>query len=57
MRKVCAKFVPRLLNEVQKQMHVDDKREIVEVIASIPIVFESLVTCTAYTAKKPMETF
>ena len=34
MRKICAKFVPRVLREYQKERHCHDNREMVELINS-----------------------
>ena len=34
MRKVSAKFVPKVLSEEQKQRHVEDSREMIEFITS-----------------------
>ena len=45
MRKICAKFVPRVLREDQKERHCHDSREMVELINSDPAVLDSLVTC------------
>ena len=45
MRKVCAKFVPRLLSDEQKERRVGDSKEMVELITSNPSVIDSLVTC------------
>ena len=44
-RKICAKFVPRVLREDQKEIHCHDSREIVELINSDPKVLDALVTC------------
>ena len=44
MRKICAKFVPRLLREDQKE-RCHDSWEIVEVINSDPAVLDALVIC------------
>ena len=41
MRKICAKFVPRVLREDQKERRCHDSREMVELINSDP----ALVTC------------
>ena len=43
MRKIFAKFVPRVLREDQKERH--DSREMVELINSDPAVLDALVTC------------
>ncbi|XP_037800650.1 histone-lysine N-methyltransferase SETMAR-like [Penaeus monodon] len=45
MRKICAKFVPRVLSDEQKERHVSDSREMVELINSDPRVLMVLVTC------------
>ena len=45
MRKICVKFVPRVLREDQTERRCHDIREIVEVINSDPAVLDALVTC------------
>ena len=45
MRKICAKFVPRVLREDQKERRYHDSREMVEQINSDPAVLHALVTC------------
>ena len=45
MRKICAKFVPMVLREDQKERHCHDSREMVELINSDPAVLDALVTC------------
>ena len=45
MRKICAKFVPRVLKEDQKERRCDDSREIVELIISDSAVLDALGTC------------
>ena len=45
MRKICAKFVPRVLWEDQKERCCHDSREMVELINSDPTVLDALVTC------------
>ena len=45
MRKICAKFVPRVLREDQKKRRCHDSREMVELINSDPAVLDALVTC------------
>ena len=45
MRKICAKFVPRVLREDQKERRCHDSREMVDLINSDPVVFGGLVTC------------
>ena len=44
MRKICAKFVTRMLRENQKERR-HDSREMVELINSDPAVLDALVTC------------
>ena len=44
MRKICAKFVPRVLSENQKERHWHDRREMVELINSDPAVLNGLET-------------
>ena len=44
MRKICAKFVPRMLREDQKERHCHDSREIVELINSDAAVLDALMT-------------
>ena len=44
MRKICAKFVPRVLREDQKERRCRDSREMVELINSDPAVLDALVT-------------
>ena len=45
MRKICVKFVPRVLREDQKERRCHDSREMVELINSDPAVLDVLVTC------------
>ena len=45
MRKICAKFVPRVLREDQKERRCHDSREIVELINSDTALLVALVTC------------
>ena len=45
MQKICAKFVPRVLREDQKERRCHDSREMVELINSDPVVLDALVTC------------
>ena len=45
MRKICAKLVPRILREDQKERRCYDSREMVELINSDPAVLGALVTC------------
>ena len=45
MRMICAKFVPRVLREDQKERRCHDSREMVELINSDPAVLDALVTC------------
>ena len=43
MRKICAKFVPRVLREDQKERRCHDSGEMVELINSDPAVLDALV--------------
>ena len=45
MRKICAKFVVRVLREDQKKRRCHESREIVELVNSDPAVLDALVTC------------
>ena len=45
MRKICTKFVPRVLRIYQKERHCQDNGKMVELINSDPAVHEALVTC------------
>ena len=45
MRKICPKFVPRVLREDQKERRCHDSREMVELFNSDPTVLDALVTC------------
>ena len=45
MRKICAKFVPTVLREDQKERHCQDSRKMVELINLDPAVLDALVTC------------
>ena len=45
MRKICAKFVPRVLREDQKERRCHDSREMVELSNLDPTDFDALVTC------------
>ena len=45
MRKIRAKFVPRVLREDQKERRCQDNREMVKLINSDPAVLDALVTC------------
>ena len=44
MRKICAKFVPRVIREDQKERRCHDSGEMVELINSDHAVFDALVT-------------
>ena len=44
MRKVSAKFVPKVLSEEQKERRVEDSREMIDLITSNAAVLESLIT-------------
>ena len=45
MQKICAKFVPRVLREDQKERRCHNSREMVELISSDPAGLDALVTC------------
>ena len=45
MQEICAKFVPRVLREDQKERRCHDSRELVELTHSDPAVLDALVTC------------
>ena len=45
MRKICTKFVPRVLREDQKERCCHNSREMVKLINSDPAVLDALVTC------------
>ena len=45
IRKICAKFVPRVLREDQKERRCHESREMVELIDSDPAVLDALMTC------------
>ena len=45
MRKICAKFAPRVLREDQKESHCHNSGEMVKLINSDPTVPDALVTC------------
>ena len=45
MRKICEKFVSRVLREDQKVRRCHDSKEMVELINSDPAVLDALVTC------------
>ena len=45
MRKICAKFVPRVLSEDQRERRRNDSREMVQLINSDPTRLDALVTC------------
>ena len=45
MQKICAKFVPRVVRDDQKERRCHDSREMVELINSDPAVLDALVTC------------
>ena len=45
MRKICAKFVPRVLREDQRERRCNDSKEMVELINSDSQVLDALVTC------------
>ena len=45
MRKICTKFVTRVLREDQKERRCHDSREMVELINSDPAVLDVLGAC------------
>ena len=45
MRKICAKFIPRVLREDQKERRCYDSRKMVKLIDSDSAVLDVLVTC------------
>ena len=45
MRKICAKFVPMVLREDQKERRCHDSKVMIELINSDPAVLDALVTC------------
>ena len=45
IRKICVKFVPRVLREDQKERRCHDSGEMVELINSDPAFLDALVTC------------
>ena len=45
VRAVSAKFVPRLLREEQRGIRVNNSREMVELVCSIPSALNTVVTC------------
>ena len=45
MRKICAKLVPRMLREDQKERRCHDSKDMVELINANPAVLGDLVTC------------
>ena len=45
MRKICARFIPRVLREDQKERRCHDSREMVKLINSDPAVLDALVAC------------
>ena len=45
MQKICAKFVPRVLREDQKERRCHDSKEMVELINPDPAVLDALVSC------------
>jgi len=44
MRKICAKMVPRLLNEKQKERRVQESRDILEQLETEPNLLKRVVT-------------
>ena len=45
MWKICAKFLPKMLREYQKERRCYNSREMVELIHSDPAVLDALLTC------------
>ena len=45
LRKIIAKFVPRVFREDQKKRRCYDSRDMVELINSDPVVLDALVIC------------
>ena len=45
MRKICAKFIPKVLRKDQWERRCHDRREMIELINSDPAVHDALVTC------------
>ena len=45
MKKICVKFVPRVLREDKKERRCHDSREMLELINSDPAVLDALMTC------------
>ena len=45
MRKICAKYVPRVLREDQRERRCNDSKKMVELINLDPQVLDALVTC------------
>ena len=45
MRKICAKMVPRLLNEGQKELRVQVCQDILEQLETEPNWLKKVVTC------------
>ena len=45
MQKICAKFIPRVLREDQKERRYHDSGEMVELINSDLAVLDDLVSC------------
>ena len=45
MWKICARFVPRVLRDYQKERRCHDSRDMVELINSGPAVLDALLTC------------
>ena len=45
IHKICAKFVPKVLREDLNERRCHDRREMVEMINSVPAVLDALLTC------------
>ena len=44
MRKICAKMVPKLLNEGQKERRVQVSQDILEQLETVPNLLKRVVT-------------
>ena len=44
MPRICAKFVPRVFREDQKERRCHDSKKMVELISSAPVILDALVT-------------
>ena len=55
MRKICAKLVPRVLRQDQKERRCYDSREMVDLINSDPAVLDVLVTYDESWTQRPRD--